>query len=721
MYQFSMSFKASFLYFCTSKISPKNKRIIMSAPKRYTITAALPYTNGPIHIGHLAGVYVPADIYARYLRLTGNDVAFISGSDEHGVAIPMRAKKEGVSPQNIIDKYHTIIKKSFEDFGISFDNYSRTSAEIHHKTASDFFTKLYKDGEFVEEVSAQLYDAEADQFLADRFVIGTCPKCNFEESYGDQCENCGTSHNATDLINPKSAITGNVPTIKETKHWFLPLDKHEAFLREWILEGHKNDWKPNVYGQVKSWVEDGLRPRAVTRDLDWGIPVPLKDAEGKVLYVWFDAPIGYISSTKEWAEREGKNWEDYWKKDDTKLMHFIGKDNIVFHCIIFPSMLKAHGNYILPDNVPANEFLNLEGNKLSTSKNWAVWLHEYLEEFPNQQDVLRYTLTANAPENKDNDFTWKDFQAKNNNELVAIFGNFINRVVVLTNKYYAGKVPVAGNYSEVDKDVLNAVKEFPAIIASSIERYRFREASQELMNLARLGNKYLADEEPWKVIKVDEERVQTIMYVALQIAAALAVLSEPFLPFTSDKLKEILNVSLSDSTQENFIENTWNDVAKKDILIPANHQINQAELLFSKIEDSTITAQIDKLEATKIANEQEKKVVSPQKEIIEFDDFTKLDIRIGTILEAEKVAKTKKLLKLKVDVGIDVRTIVSGIAESFSPEEIIGQQVSVLVNLAPRKIRGVESQGMILMTDTPDGKLAFVEPEKKVKNGQEVS
>lgn len=693
----------------------------MSAPKRYTITAALPYTNGPIHIGHLAGVYVPADIYARYLRLTGNDVAFISGSDEHGVAIPMRAKKEGVSPQNIIDKYHTIIKKSFEDFGISFDNYSRTSAEIHHKTASDFFTKLYKDGEFVEEVSAQLYDAEADQFLADRFVIGTCPKCNFEESYGDQCENCGTSHNATDLINPKSAITGNVPTIKETKHWFLPLDKHEAFLREWILEGHKNDWKPNVYGQVKSWVEDGLRPRAVTRDLDWGIPVPLKDAEGKVLYVWFDAPIGYISSTKEWAEREGKNWEDYWKKDDTKLMHFIGKDNIVFHCIIFPSMLKAHGNYILPDNVPANEFLNLEGNKLSTSKNWAVWLHEYLEEFPNQQDVLRYTLTANAPENKDNDFTWKDFQAKNNNELVAIFGNFINRVVVLTNKYYAGKVPVAGNYSEVDKDVLNAVKEFPAIIASSIERYRFREASQELMNLARLGNKYLADEEPWKVIKVDEERVQTIMYVALQIAAALAVLSEPFLPFTSDKLKEILNVSLSDSTQENFIENTWNDVAKKDILIPANHQINQAELLFSKIEDSTITAQIDKLEATKIANEQEKKVVSPQKEIIEFDDFTKLDIRIGTILEAEKVAKTKKLLKLKVDVGIDVRTIVSGIAESFSPEEIIGQQVSVLVNLAPRKIRGVESQGMILMTDTPDGKLAFVEPEKKVKNGQEVS
>ncbi|KGL62511.1 methionine--tRNA ligase [Polaribacter sp. Hel1_85] len=684
----------------------------MSAPKRYTITAALPYTNGPIHIGHLAGVYVPADIYARYLRLTGNDVAYISGSDEHGAAIPMRAKKEGVSPQVIIDKYHGIIKKSFKDFGISFDNYSRTSSEIHHKTASDFFTKMYNDGEFVEEVSAQLYDEEANQFLADRFVVGTCPKCGFEESYGDQCENCGTSHNATDLINPKSAITGNTPTIKETKHWFLPLDKHEAFLREWILEGHKKDWKPNVYGQVKSWVEDGLRPRAVTRDLDWGIPVPLKGAEGKVLYVWFDAPIGYISSTKEWAEREGKNWEDYWKKDDTKLVHFIGKDNIVFHCIIFPAMLKAHGDYILPDNVPANEFLNLEGNKLSTSKNWAVWLHEYLEEFPNQQDVLRYTLTANAPESKDNDFTWKDFQAKNNNELVAIFGNFINRVVVLTNKYYSGIIPEPNDFTEVDEDVLAAVKEFPNIIGKSIERYRFREASQELMNLARLGNKYLADEEPWKVIKVDAERVKTIMYVALQISAALAVVSEPFLPFTSKKLKGILNLD------ENL---SWENVTEQDVLIPANHQINKAELLFSKIEDKTIELQLEKLAATKIANEQENKVVEPQKETIEFDDFTKLDIRIGTILEAEKVAKTKKLLKLKVDVGIDTRTIVSGIAESFSPEDIIGQQVSVLVNLAPRKIRGVESQGMILMTDTPDGKLAFVEPTKEVKNGQQVS
>ncbi|MDG1111890.1 MAG: methionine--tRNA ligase, partial [Polaribacter sp.] len=652
------------------------------------------------------------DIYARFLRLTGKDVAYICGSDEHGVAIPMRAKKEGVSPQDIIDKYHGIIKQSFVDFGISFDNYSRTSSKIHHETAAEFFTKMHNDGEFIEEVSAQLYDAEANQFLADRFVVGTCPKCNFEESYGDQCESCGTSHNATDLINPKSSITGNVPSLKETKHWFLPLDKHEAFLREWVLEGHKKDWKPNVYGQVKSWVEDGLRPRAVTRDLDWGIPVPVKGGEGKVLYVWFDAPIGYISSTKEWAAREGKNWEDYWKKDDTKLVHFIGKDNIVFHCIIFPSMLKAHGDYILPENVPANEFLNLEGNKLSTSKNWAVWLHEYLEEFPGQQDVLRYTLTANAPETKDNDFTWKDFQAKNNNELVAIFGNFINRVVVLTNKYYTGEVPLPGVFTEIDEDVLAAVKEFPNTIGKSIERYRFREASQELMNLARLGNKYLADEEPWKVIKVDAARVQTIMYVALQISAALAVVSEPFLPFTSTKLKTILNIDKSLS---------WSDIHEKEVLLAVKHQINKAELLFSKIEDKSIETQLEKLLATKRSNAQEKKVVAPQKEVIDFEDFSKLDVRVGTILAAEKVAKTKKLLQLKVDVGIDVRTIVSGIAESFSPEDIIGQQVSVLVNLAPRKIRGVESQGMILMTDTLDGKLAFVAPERSIKNGQEVS
>ena len=714
MYQISIGFKTRFFVLLRHNDKPlkKIKENSMHTPKRYTITAALPYTNGPIHIGHLAGVYVPADIYARYLRLKGKDVAYICGSDEHGVAIPMRAKKEGVSPQDIIDKYHGIIKKSFSDFGISFDNYARTSDTIHHETASAFFNKLYENGDFIEEVSAQLYDAEANQFLADRFVVGTCPKCGFEESYGDQCENCGTTHNATDLINPKSAITGNTPSIKETKHWFLPLDKHETFLREWILEGHKKDWKPNVYGQVKSWVEDGLRPRAVTRDLDWGIPVPVKGAEGKVLYVWFDAPIGYISSTKEWAEREGKNWEDYWKKEDTKLVHFIGKDNIVFHCIIFPSMLKAHGDYILPDNVPANEFLNLEGNKLSTSKNWAVWLHEYLEEFPNQQDVLRYTLTANAPESKDNDFTWKDFQAKNNNELVAIFGNFINRVVVLTNKYYNGKVPYPNDFTEVDEDVLNAVKEFPDTIGKSVERYRFREASQELMNLARLGNKYLADEEPWKVIKLDEDRVQTILYVALQISTALAIISEPFLPFTSAKLKKILAVDNNLS---------WENVTEKTVLLPPDHQIEKAQLLFSKIEDKTIEAQIEKLQATKIANEQANKVMSPQKDTINFDDFTKLDIRIGTVLEAEKVAKTKKLLKLKVDVGIDTRIIVSGIAESFSPKDIIGQQVTVLVNLAPRKIKGIESQGMILMTDSIAGKLAFVEPEKEVKNGQEVS
>ncbi|MBE7652092.1 methionine--tRNA ligase [Tenacibaculum finnmarkense] len=684
----------------------------MTTPKRYTITAALPYTNGPIHIGHLAGVYVPGDIYARFLRGKAKDVAFICGSDEHGVAIPMRAKKEGVTPQHIIDKYHGIIKKSFVDFGIYFDNYSRTSSKIHHETASDFFIKMHNDGEFIEEVTEQLYDAEANQYLADRFVVGTCPKCGNEESYGDQCEKCGTSHNATDLINPKSAITGNVPSLKETKHWFLPLDKHEDFLRKWILEGHKSDWKPNVLGQCKSWIDDGLRPRAVTRDLDWGIPVPVKGGEGKVLYVWFDAPIGYISSTKEWAAREGKNWEDYWKKDDTKLVHFIGKDNIVFHCLIFPSMLKAHGDYILPENVPANEFLNLEGNKLSTSKNWAVWLHEYLEDFPNQQDVLRYTLTANAPESKDNDFTWKDFQAKNNNELVAIFGNFINRVVVLTNKYYDGQVPPAGELLEIDEDTLATLKEFPNVIAKSIERYRFREASQELMNLARLGNKYLADEEPWKMIKVDAERTKTIMNVALQIAAGLAILSEPFLPFTSTKLKGILNIDTA---------LTWNDVSEKDILIQENHQINEAELLFSKIEDVEIEKQLAKLEATKKANEAENRVLEPQKETIEFDDFTKIDIRVGTITAAEKVAKTKKLLKLTVDVGLDTRTIVSGIAESFKPEDIIGQQVSVVCNLAPRKLKGIESQGMILMIDTPDGKLAFAQPSEKVTNGEFIS
>jgi len=679
--------------------------------KRYTITAALPYTNGPIHIGHLAGVYVPADIYARYKRLTGNDVAFICGSDEHGVPITIKAKKEGVSPQDIVDKYHAIIKKSFEDFGITFDNYSRTSAKIHHDTAQEFFKTLNDKGEFIEEVTEQLYDAEANQFLADRFVTGTCPKCGNEEAYGDQCENCGSSLNATDLINPKSAITGNVPSLKETKHWFLPLDKHEAFLKEWILKGHKKDWKPNVYGQVKSWIDDGLRPRAVTRDLDWGIPVPAPGGEGKVLYVWFDAPIGYISSTKEWAAREGKDWEPYWKDKDTKLVHFIGKDNIVFHCIIFPAMLRAEGSYILPDNVPANEFLNLEGNKLSTSKNWAVWLPDYLEDFPNQQDVLRYALTANAPESKDNDFTWKDFQARNNNELVAIFGNFINRVVVLTNKYYEGVVPEVSEFSQVDNETLAAIKAYPAVIESSIERYRFREASQELMNLARLGNKYLADEEPWKLIKTDEVRTKTIMFVALQISSALATLSEPFLPFTSAKLKGILNAD----------DNSWSDISTKDILIESGHQIGKGELLFSKIEDQTMDAQLEKLKASKRANEAANKTLEPQKDVITFEDFTKLDMRVGTIIEAEKMPKTKKLLVLKVDTGIDIRTVVSGIAESFTPEEVVGKQVTVLINLAPRALRGVESEGMILMTETPEGKLAFVNPDTTVENGLHIS
>lgn len=691
----------------------------MNQPKRYTITAALPYTNGAIHIGHLAGVYVPADIYARYLRLIGKDVIFICGSDEHGVPITIKAKKEGVTPQDIVDKYHAIIKTSFEDFGISFDNYSRTSAKVHHKTAQEFFKTLYDKGEFIEEITEQLYDEEADQFLADRFVTGTCPKCGNEEAYGDQCEKCGSSLNATDLINPKSAISGNVPTLKETKHWFLPLDKHEAFLREWILEGHKKDWKSNVYGQVKSWIDDGLRPRAVTRDLDWGIPVPLEGAEGKVLYVWFDAPIGYISSTKEWAQRVGKDWEPYWKDKDTKLVHFIGKDNIVFHCIIFPAMLKAEGSYILPDNVPANEFLNLEGNKLSTSKNWAVWLPEYLEDFPNQQDVLRYALTANAPETKDNDFTWKDFQARNNNELVAIFGNFINRVVVLTDKYYGGVAPEPSEFSAVDEETLAAVKAYPDVIASSIERYRFREASQELINLARLGNKYLADEEPWKLVKTDEARTKTIMFVALQIASALATLSEPFLPFTANKLKTILNITSGDD------ENSWTDISSKNVLLPTGHKIGKAELLFSKIEDETIQGQLDKLIASKLANEAANKKVEPQKETISFEDFSKLDIRVGTILEAEKMPKANKLLVLKIDTGIDVRTIVSGIAESFNAEEIIGKRVTVLVNLAPRTLRGVESQGMILMTESEDGKLVFVNPdistEAKVPNGLQIS
>ena len=681
--------------------------------KRFTITAALPYTNGPLHIGHLAGVYVPADIYARYLRLKGHDVAFICGSDEHGVPITIKAKKEGVTPQDIVDHYNANIKSSFKEFGISFDNYSRTSAKIHHETASEFFTTLHAKGEFIEETNAQLYDAEAGQFLADRFVVGTCPKCGNEESYGDQCEDCGTSHNATDLIKPKSAITGATPSLKETKHWFLPLDKHEAFLKQWILEGHKSDWKPNVYGQCKSWIDDGLRPRAVTRDLDWGIPVPLEGADGKVLYVWFDAPIGYISSTKEWAQKEGKDWEPYWKDKDTTLVHFIGKDNIVFHCIIFPAMLKAEGSYILPANVPANEFLNLEGQKLSTSKNWAVWLPDYLKEFPEKQDVLRYVLTATAPETKDNDFTWKDFQARNNNELVAIFGNFINRVVVLTNKYYQGVIPAPGEFSAEDTAALKAIQSYPKILSSSIERYRFREASQELMNLARLGNKYLADAEPWKVVKTDPERVQTIMYVALQISAALAVVSEPLLPGSSQKLKTMFNLDAL----------SWADVESGGSLLKSSHQIGEAHLLFAKIEDSEVEFQLEKLAKSKLANEIANKEIESQKETVSFEDFSKLDLRVGTIIEAKKMPKAKKLLVLQVDTGVDVRTIVSGIADSFTAEEVIGKRVTVLINLAPRALRGVESQGMILMTETADGKLVFVNPDSAhdTTNGLKIS
>ena len=685
--------------------------------KRYTITAALPYTNGPIHIGHLAGVYVPADIFARYQRLKNNEVAFICGSDEHGVAISIKAKKEHTTPQAIIDKYHAIIKQSFADFGISFDNYSRTSLPIHHQTASDFFRKLYEQGDFIEEISEQLYDEEAHQFLADRFVIGTCPKCGNPEAYGDQCERCGSSLNATDLIDPKSSITGSKPTLKATKHWFLPLNRYQEFLEKWILEGHKNDWKPNVYGQVKSWLDDELKPRAVTRDLDWGIPVPVDGAEGKVLYVWFDAPIGYISSTKEWAEREGKDWRPFWQDKDTELVHFIGKDNIVFHCIIFPAMLKAEGSYILPTNVPANEFLNLEGNKLSTSKNWAVWLHEYLQDFPNQQDVLRYALTANAPETKDNDFTWKDFQARNNNELVAIFGNFINRVAVLTQKYYEGEVPAAGVLNATDSETLQQLSELTQKIEQSLERYRFREAQQELMNIARLGNKYLADEEPWKLIKTDAERVKTVMYVALQVATALAITSEPFLPFTSEKLKNILQLGTT----------AWEQVKQNPTaLLPTGHKIGVATLLFEKIEDAAIAKQLERLENTKQANRQEAQAaaevtVAPQKELISYDDFAKMDIRIGTILSAEKMPKADKLLILKVDTGIDQRTIVSGIAQSFNPEEIIGKRVTVLANLAPRKLRGVESQGMILMVENTEGKYRFIAPDGgEIANGAEV-
>ena len=669
--------------------------------KRFTLTAALPYTNGPIHIGHLAGVYVPADIYARYLRLQGHDVAFICGSDEHGVPITIKAKKEGISPQDVVDRYHKIIENSFKEFGISFDNYSRTSSKIHHETASDFFNTLHDKGAFLEETTDQLYDAEAQQFLADRFVLGTCPKCGFTESYGDQCEACGTSHNATDLIEPKSAISGNVPVLKSTKHWYLPLDQHQEFLQTWIGTEHKHDWKSNVYGQCMSWINDGLRPRAVTRDLDWGIPVPVEGADGKVLYVWFDAPIGYISSTKEWARANGKDWEPYWKDKETTLLHFIGKDNIVFHCIIFPAMLKAEGSYILPKNVPANEFLNLEGQKLSTSKNWAVWLPDYLKAFPDQQDVLRYVLTATAPETKDNDFTWKDFQARNNNELVAVYGNFINRVLVLTHKYYSGKVPQLKELTGADKGVLGELSTTPKEIQQSLERFRFREASQVLMNLARIGNKYLADEEPWKVIKTNPERVQTIMYTALQIASGLSVLSEPFLPHTAQKLQKMLRLDPTPS---------WQDVRQGHTLLASGHCIGKPSLLFTKIEDPKIEEQLDLLKASKKSNAV-KNTTAVQKTSIPFGDFSKMDLRVGTILTAKKMPKTKKLLVLEVDTGAEVRTIVSGIAEAYAPEAVVGKKVTVLCNLKPRDLRGVESQGMILMAKSDDGQLVFIQPD----------
>ncbi len=675
----------------------------MSKFNRTLVTTALPYANGPVHIGHLAGVYVPADIYVRYLRMKGDDVLLIGGSDEHGVPITIKAKKEGVSPQDVVDKYHNIIKDSFEKFGISFDVYSRTSSKTHHETASEFFKTLHDKGEFIEKTSEQFYDAEANQFLADRYITGTCPHCKNEKAYGDQCESCGTSLNATDLIDARSAITGNKPELKETKHWYLPLDKYEPYLKEWILEEHK-EWKPNVYGQCKSWLDNGLHPRAVTRDLDWGVPVPVEGADGKVLYVWFDAPIGYISATKEHTP----DWEKYWKAEDSRMIHFIGKDNIVFHCIIFPAMLKAEGSYILPDNVPSNEFLNLEGDKISTSRNWAVWLHEYLEEFPEKQDVLRYVLTANAPETKDNDFTWKDFQARNNNELVAIFGNFVNRALVLTHKYFGGLVPEAGERNDFDKETLAQIPVLKAEIEKNLETFHFREALKVAMNLARLGNKYLADTEPWKVIKTDEDRVKTILNISLQISANLSTLMEPFLPFTAEKLRGFLNMDRIE----------WADVTAD--ALPAGHQINKPELLFEKIEDETIQAQVDKLEATKVANELENRVATPVKENINFDDFMKMDVRVGTITEAEKVAKTKKLLKLTVDTGVDTRTIVSGIAEHYKPEDIIGKQVSVLMNLEPRKLKGIESQGMILMAEDADGKLAFVSPEQAVAAGSEV-
>ena len=671
--------------------------------KRYLVTSALPYANGPVHIGHLAGVYIPSDIYTRYLRLRGEDVISVCGSDEHGVPITIKARQEGVSPQDIVDKYHGIIKESFRRLGMSFDIYSRTTSPMHHKTASDFFRKLYDDGKFIEQTSQQYYDEEAGQFLADRYIVGTCPHCQNERAYGDQCEKCGSTLNATDLIGPKSAITGSTPVLRETKHWFLPLDRYEEFLRKWILDGHK-EWKSNVYGQCKSWLDLGLQPRAVSRDLDWGIPVPVEGADGKVLYVWFDAPIGYISATKELTP----DWEKYWKDEDTKMVHFIGKDNIVFHCIVFPSMLRAHGGYILPENVPANEFLNLEGDKISTSRNWAVWLHEYLEEFPGKEDVLRYVLCANAPETKDNDFTWKDFQARNNNELVAVLGNFVNRALVLTQKYYGGAVPPAGELTAYDRETVAEIPVIKKSLEENIENYRFREALKDAMNLARLGNKYLADSEPWKLVKTDPERVKTILNVALQITANIAVAIEPFMPFTAEKVLKLLQIG----------KPGWDELGST-ALLEAGHVIGTPELLFEKIEDSVVEAQLEKLAATKQANlaAEMGKEVTPQKEVVSFDDFGKMDIRVVTIKEAEKIAKTKKLLKLTIDTGIDTRTIVSGIAEYYTSEELVGRQVLVLVNLEPRELKGVLSQGMILMGQDATGKLVLLSPTDKVGSG----
>ena len=680
--------------------------------KRTLVTSALPYANGPVHIGHLAGVYVPADIYVRYLRLKGEEVLFVGGSDEHGVPVTIRAKKEGVTPQDVVDRYHALIKKSFEEFGISFDVYSRTTSATHHKMASDFFRTLYDKGEFIEKTSEQYYDEEAQQFLADRYITGECPHCHAEGAYGDQCEKCGTSLSPLDLINPKSAISGSKPVLRETKHWYLPLDKHEAWLREWILDGHK-EWRPNVYGQCKSWLDLGLQPRAVSRDLDWGIPVPVEGADGKVLYVWFDAPIGYISNTKEVCEAQPEkfgSWETWWKDDTTRLIHFIGKDNIVFHCIVFPSMLKAEGSYILPDNVPSNEFLNLEGDKISTSRNWAVWLNEYLDDFPGKQDVLRYVLTANAPETKDNDFTWRDFQARNNSELVAIYGNFVNRALVLTQKYFDGRVPALGELTDYDRETLHEFADVKARLEQLLDNFKFREAQKEAMNLARIGNKYLADTEPWKLAKTDMERTATILHIGLQIAANLAIAFEPFLPFSSDKLRRMLNLA----------DFSWNQLGRIDLL-KTGDCIGEVQLLFEKIEDAAIDAQLQKLAESKKQNQLNAWQPAAVKADTTIDEFDKTDIRVGTVLECARVPKADKLLQFKIDDGMGGRTIVSGIAQSYpEPEKLVGMQVCFIANFPPRKLKGVESQGMILSAVDADGKLVLVTPSRAVKNGANV-